>query len=283
MPKTNKLQAWSKTADYLSCGRDIDEQVETIKKYGNHGVSQVLRAGVLAAHGIPKPKDNAENCIIFGCYRPFTTPFLLRDYVHLLDLLNIDYTYLDNEQCCGFPFAMQTSEDLVEVCKEFNQGNINLSIEKGADRLVYCCIGCVHSANNSFRDNADQHVYIVDLILDELEKLKIKIPATKIGYFEGCHTFFKSQYQGVELDWGRYRSSLGQIEGVEIIDLPSKMCCKVAPEKIIEKAEKMGIEKILCPCNFCYSSLKNVADGKVQLISIPEFLIESLETNLLSE
>ena len=81
-------------ARVLACNRTKEEEIESIGRYGNHGVSPILRSAVLAAHGIPAPKEQGRNCIIFGCYRPFNTPFFVRDCIRLLDLLDIDYTYV---------------------------------------------------------------------------------------------------------------------------------------------------------------------------------------------
>jgi hypothetical protein len=55
-----------KIAERIACGRSFDEQVDSIKRYGLIGVSQVLRDDVLAAHGICKPKDKATNGIQLG-------------------------------------------------------------------------------------------------------------------------------------------------------------------------------------------------------------------------
>ena len=52
-------------------GRTIDEQVDYVKKYGNHAIAPELRNEMLTALGIPKPRDTAENLVIFGCYFPF--------------------------------------------------------------------------------------------------------------------------------------------------------------------------------------------------------------------
>jgi Fe-S oxidoreductase len=281
MTKANRLAAWQANAQALSSGRTLDEQIDSIKKYGNHGVSSVLRAGVLSAHGIARPKDQAKNCIIFGCYRPFSTPFLVRDYIRLLDILSIDYTYLDQEYCCGNPLTMTASreqrDNVLNISREFIELNLNQAQQKGATKLAYCCAGCVHVAKDAFIETSDSHVYIVDLILDSLETQQLKVIPINIGYFKGCHTFFRSIYPKAKLDWARYRQRLSKIEGLSIVDLPNDMCCKTSAEKIIECAEKMNLNKILCSCNWCSSSLMQVAKGRVQMISLPELLLQSLQ------
>ncbi len=286
MNKEKKLAAWRAMAEVLSCGRTAAEQEESIRRYGNHGVSPVLRAAVLAAHGIPKPKDKALNCIIFGCYRPFTTPFLVRDCIRLLDILNIDYTYLDQEHCCGVPLAMIASKedlgDVTDAGREFNQMNLDLARQKGASKLAYCCSGCVHAALSTIGDTSDRHVYVLDLILDRLEQQRLEIPPTVMGYFEGCHTFVRRTYPKARLDWSRYRQRISEIEGLEIVDLPNTMCCKMSAAEIIDTAVKMKLKKILCPCSGCYASLMKPAQAIVQLMSVPELLLQSLEHSVLS-
>ncbi len=285
MTKVNKLSAYQAMAEVLSCGRTVTEQIETIKKYGNHGVSPVLRAAVLAAHGVSKPQDQAQNCVIFGCYRPFTTPFFVRDSLRLLDILHIDHTYLDQEYCCGAPFVMMASkeqrDDFMNVGIEYNQQNLDLAQQKGATKLAYCCVGCVHAARNTFRETSDSHVYILDLILDGLEKRRLKIAPTVMGYFEGCHTFVRSNYPAGGIDWGRYRQRLDNIEGLQLVDLPNNLCCKSASTKIIESAEKKNLDKLLLPCSGCYSPLTQAAKGRLQVISLPELLLQSLEGSVL--
>lgn len=285
MTKANKLAAYRAMADVLSCGRTVTEQIETIKKYGNHGVSSVLRAAVLAAHGIPKPKDKAQICVIFGCYRPFNTPFFVRDSIRLLDKLGIDYTYLDQEYCCGAPFAMMALEEqrdfVMNVGREFNRQNLDLAQQKGATKLAYCCVGCVHSARDTSRETSDQHVYILDLILDGLEKHHLKIPPTVMGYFEGCHTLVRSNYPAARINWDRYRQRLNNIEGLQVVDLPNNVCCKSSSDKIIESAENMNLDKILLSCSGCYSPLMQAAKGRLQMISLPELLLQSLEGSVL--
>jgi Fe-S oxidoreductase len=284
MTEVNKLAARRAKAEVLSCGRTMAEQIESIRKYGNHGVSPVLRSAVLASHGIAKPKARAENCIIFGCYRPFNTPYLVRDCIRLLDMLSIDYTYLDQEYCCGAPLAMQASRDQIDnimaAGKDFNRQNYDLAQKKGATKLAYCCSGCAHAARNTFVDTSDRHVYMPDLILDSLEKHNLKIPPTVMGYFEGCHTFVRSVYPAGSIDWDRYRRRLRDVDGLKIVDIPNNMCCQNSAEAIIEHAEKVNLDKILCSCSGCYASLMQPAKGKVRLISLPELLLQSLESNV---
>jgi Fe-S oxidoreductase len=280
MAETTGFAPEREHAARLSCGRTFDEQIESIRKHGSHGMIQVARAGVLAAMGIPGPKDKAENGIIFGCYRPFTTPFLLRDYIRLLDLLGVDYTYFDREFCCGLPLIMQSAggeqEKAIAAGSEFNRLNLGLAHQKGATTLAYCCVGCVYAAKNCFRDAPGHHVYIVDLILDKLEKETLGVAPTVMGYFEGCHTFYSTHFPRVSMEWKRYRQFLDGIKGLKIVDLSNNLCCKRSAAKIADNAIKLNLDKVLCSCNGCYLSLKEAGKGKFNVLSLPEVLLQGL-------
>jgi len=281
MVKGTKFAAERQASEYLACDRGFAEQIEDIRRYGNHGVSPVLRAAVLAAHGIPKPKDSAENGIVFGCYRPFTTPFLLRDYIRLLDILGMDYTYFEKEFCCGLPLIMQRAgedpENTMTSGVEFHRLNLGLAHQKGVNTLAYCCVGCAYMAKSSDTEASVRQTYIVDLILDELAKKQLKVAPAVIGYFEGCHTFYKTHFPQVSLGWKRYRRFLDGIEDLEIVDLSNKLCCKRSADRIVESAEKLDLDKILCSCNGCYLSLKAAEKRKLTTMNMPEFLLQVLE------
>ncbi len=281
MADEKKFAAERQASGYLACDRGFPEQIEDIRRHGNHGVSPVLRAGVLAAHGIPKPKDRADNGIVFGCYRPFTTPFLLRDYMRLLDILSIDYTYFEKEFCCGLPLVMQSAgEDVgnaITLGAEFDRLNADLARQKGMNTLAYCCVGCAYMAK-SYEDEASvRKTYILDLILDELDKKRLKVAPTVIGYFEGCHTFYKTNFPKVSLGWQRYRQFLDGIDNLKIVDLSNKLCCKRSADRIVKSAEELELDKILCSCNGCFLSLKAAGKGRLTTTNMPEFLLQVLE------
>jgi len=264
----------------LVAGRTVDEQIECIRKNGNHGTSPVLRRMVLRGAGIPRPKETAENLIVFGCYLPFITPLLLRDYLEVLDRLGMEYTYLENELCCGLPMIVTTEgaeqEKAIEAGKEFMRMNRDMARQKGATTIAYFCTWCAHWAKSVFPDEASRHVYYPDLIIEKLEEQTLRVAPTVVGYYEGCHLGNRYYAPGVSLDWGRYRQLLDRIEGLRVVDLPSKICCRDYPERVVEAAEKNNLDTILCSCISCYVVVDAVAGGRVQVKYFPEVLLQSL-------
>lgn len=280
---TKKYQEYvAKVVPALACGRTADEQAEFIKTHGNHGVPAVLRGGLFKAMGIPSPKERAENVVVFGCYVPFVSPFLVRDYVQLLERIGVDYTYLQQEYCCGAPIPLQTPEDerenAVATARDVARINVDAAAKKGAHTLAYCCTGCVHlNKYVSPPGEAGNHRYIADLVVDKLKDVPLKVAPMKVGYYEGCHAYYNQNYPKARVTWKRYRELLGNVEGLQIVDLPSKdRCCKIAPAKIVEDAHLAGVDTILSTCNSCYAGIGDATKGSIRMMSFPEVILKGL-------
>lgn len=260
-----------------ACGRTAEEQIEFIDNNGTHAMSSMLRRQLLHSLGIKAPKDEAENVVIFGCYKPFTSPDMIREYLKLFDLLNIDYTWLEKEYCCGFPVLGQ-HPDQIEHGRRFNKKNIAMAEEKKAKSLIYCCIGCATAARHLVEDSTPQLRYVLDIILDAMEKRQYKISPITIGYFEGCHSWFHYNFPNGKQNWARYRSFLDTIDGLTVVDLPNNLCCKRSINQIFDNAAKMNLDHIVAPCIDCQKNLYDKAEKQITVMSYPEILLRALES-----
>lgn len=262
----------------LVAGRTIDEQIDCVRKHGNHSVTPMLRSRLMHGLGIAKPKPTAENLVVFGCYPLFSMPLLVRDYLKLLDAIGVDYTFLEKDYCCLSPVRNFVSgaelEQVKEASKEFMRLNSDLGRQKGAENIAYCCIACAHSAKDFFSDEPDRHMYYFELLFDKMEKMSLKIAPTKVGYYEGCKVTYLKRYPKAKTDWKRCRRLLDSIDGLEIVNLPNHLCCADNPERIIEAAEKQKLDTILCSCNSCYNQVRAAAGGKVGVKFLTELLLE---------
>lgn len=236
-----------------------------------------MRQQLLYSLGVNAPKDEAENVIVFGCYKPFTSPDMIREYLRIFDLLNIDYTWLEKEYCCGFPILGQ-HPDQVEQGKLFNKNNLLMAEEKKAKSLVYCCIGCATAARHLVGDSTIRLVYVLDVILDVMEKRRYKINPVTIGYFEGCHTWFHYNFPNGGQNWPRYRSFLNKIDGLTVVDLPGKLCCKRSADQIFNNAMNRNLDSIITPCIDCHKTLFDAMKGKIAALTYPEILLRALES-----
>jgi Fe-S oxidoreductase len=275
----SQSQQWAGLVPVVA-GRTPDEQIEYIRKNEGHGIIQVLRSFVLQGAGIPKPKEKAENAIIFGCYLPFLTSLLLRDYISLLDRLGVDYTYLEKEFCCGFITIVTSqgaeAEKAREAGRQFMQINRDAAERKGAKTLAYWCHWCAHLAKSFFPGEADRHVHYPDLLIDRLERETLSVAPAVVGYYEGCHRRNQTFAPGVSLDWGKYRQVLDRIDGLKVVDLSHSVCCLDNPEPIVAAAEAKSLDTIVTSCITCHVAVGAAAAGRVQMKYLPELLLQAL-------
>ncbi|MDO8568584.1 MAG: (Fe-S)-binding protein [Dehalococcoidales bacterium] len=259
-------------------GRSIEEQAEYIKAEGTHALASVLRYSILRNVGLSKPKPTAETVIMTGCYTPYTNPSALHSMVKLFDRLNVDYTHLEKEYCCGLPLVEMVEgeerEQATRLCKEFIGMNIALARERGAKHMVYNCIWCVHIARQLFPDEPIKQLYRLDVPLERLRGASLQVKPATAGYFEGCRVRTRAYAPDVKLDWPGYRQQLGGIKGLEVIDLP-KLCCVYNGPRIVEEVEKRKLRTVISPCGACINRLK-ILLGKVEVKSPQDILLEAL-------
>jgi len=264
----------------VAAGRTLDEQIEDIQRCRDHTTTPVIRAGLLQALGLPEPKPTSENLLTFGCYTPFFFPFVLRDYIRLLDILGVDYTYSLDAACCGAPIILASSkaqlEQAIKVSKESAQKNHDLAQQMGASTTIYCCPGCTRMDKGFFREEAERHRYILDVITDKLEKETLKVAPTTVGFFGGCQTRYTAIFPDAKLRVDRYRKLMDRIEDLEIIDLTQDICCSKYSERLVQEAQKQTLETIVSPCNGCFGEIGNTAKGRVQVTHLAEILVRAL-------
>ena len=248
--------------DVLS-GRNTQELIEYIKRYGNIAEASTLRKRSLRKGGIKKGSEKAENVIFFGCMPPFTRPIELRSALNLLDELDIPYTYMDEEYCCGSPVEEnaegENNPTAVAASREFATLNMSRVKELGAKNIVYCCIWCAYMGKK-YHDVSDiSQKYLLDIVLENVIDKPLQVSPQTIGYYEGCHSRNRHFAPGIELDWKSYRNALDRIKGLKVIELNSKVCCAVRPQRVIAQARELGVDSIVCSCTNCYVRLSNIS------------------------
>ena len=274
---SDKLSPW---VEKSACGRDLDTQLAAVATSGQHGAPQVLRAMALGANGFGAAPSQAELALVFGCYRPFSTPEILREVAWLFQTLGVSHTWLEKENCCGLPMMHQVAEEdrpmMLETMRAYVRGNAAAAAQKGAERLAYCCAGCAHVAQAVTAENPAQHVYILDVLLNALKGQTLVVQPMKVAYFEGCHTSYKRYFRQTELNWPHYRQFLNTIEGLSVFDVAQGLCCKKQPERIIAAAQDVQADALVCACSGCNVALKANGRGRIGVMSYTGLLAKSL-------
>ena len=274
-----------------ACGRELDSQLEDVESSGQHGAPQVLRAMALAANGFSAAPQQAELAVIFGCYRPFSTPDILREVAWLFQALGVNHTWLEKEVCCGLPMlhqvATEDKPEMLEKAQSYVRSNTAAAAQKGAARLAYCCAGCAQAAQGAAvcatasgasaaaGESPASHNYILDVLLDALNGRALRVQPMKVAYFEGCHSSYKRHFPHVELNWPRYRQFLDSVEGLTVHDVTGR-CCKMQPERILAAAQEVQADALLCACSGCFGSLKPLGRGKIRVMGYTALLAQAL-------
>ena len=273
------FQGW---VDKTVCGRSLLEQTEAVSAWGNHGTPPVLRAMSLAALDLGRPPSTRGFALLFGCYQPFGSPYLIRDVVALCRRLGIDHTWLDEEYCCGLPLVQQAGAaqraGILEQVAHWLTANAELAADVGAHAQAYCCAGCAHTAKAvSAAQGTAGGVYVLDVLLDALEGAALSVPPLSVAYFEGCHTSYRRHFPAVSLDWPRYRQRLEAVGGLSVRDVARK-CCKTQARAIIAAAQATGAQALVCACSGCNLTLREAGRGVLPVMSYPELLLRCLDS-----
>ena len=123
-------------------------------------------------------------------------------------------------------------------------------------------------------------MFFADVLVDRLKDVKLSLKG-RIGYYRGCFRqtsmYFPrdSSDTSLALDWSAYRDLLNKVEGLEIIDIPSHYCCKVAQQAIFNKAKREGLDTIVCFCNDCYGRLQRSAPPEIEVRFLSDILLDA--------
>ncbi|MDP2953066.1 MAG: (Fe-S)-binding protein [Chloroflexota bacterium] len=260
----------------------FEEQLDLIRKEQIPAKPQFMRWRLLRGLGIEEPKAKAQNAVLLGCWALFLEPDATRNYFTLMKRLGIDYTYFDEEMCCGIGPVERAKGDEREkaerAAKEFMASNLEKVEKAGAKNAIYLCLWCAHLAKKFFPDSPIGQMHYPDILLERLSKEKLRLESPRvIGYYEGCHKRSKDWAPGVTLEWPKYRDVLHNIEGLKVVDMPDHLCCTAVPGRIIEAAQKLSLDTIVCSCLGCQARLRYTSKSSgVRVQYYPDLLLEAL-------
>jgi Fe-S oxidoreductase len=256
--------------------------IENIRQYGSFKDSGESRLKLLKEDVGFRMDQKAEYVIIGGCVQPEAMPEVFRAFKNLLENLNINYTLLSKEYCCGWipigQMAVMTKneEDIAQykaISRDFILENFKQAEDLGAKSIVLFCSAC--EPNYSNHKNATQLDVIPYTELLDRSMLKGSLN-TEIDYYAGCYRFRRRITKEL-LDTEPAERLLAKIEGLKTNKIDNDLCCYRQPD--LEKI--MGTLKtktLMTICTGCYYNLKGnlQSKGDYQVKMLPEILLESL-------
>lgn len=257
-----------------------EKNVENIKKYGAFKDTGEGRLKVLKEDIGFKLDQNAEYVLIGGCIQPETLTSVFKSLKKVLNRLEIDYTMLSKEYCCGWmpigqPAVMsRNEEDIVrykEISKDFILENFKQAEALGAKSIVLFCAACEPSYSNYKEATKLEIIPYTELLDRHFDGGKLDL---EIDYYAGCFRF-RRWITEEPLDIEPTKRLFEKIEGLEVNYLDSDLCCFKAPQ-LKELTSSLTTDNLITICTGCYQNLKGKLKRKegYRVRMLPELLLD---------
>ncbi|MGQ9720807.1 MAG: heterodisulfide reductase-related iron-sulfur binding cluster [Candidatus Jordarchaeum sp.] len=260
----------------------MEESVNRIMSQGS-----ILESGkqrhYLLKYGLGLNMDkSAKYTIIAGCANPFGLFEPFKDFIELLGLFNVDYTFLKKEYCCGnLAYREIPKEDrpkLEEYSRQFIENNLKQAKKLGSEAIVTFCCVCAYLYNRFFGDEYEgmSILFFPELLLETMKGIP-KLNKS-IAYYEGCYRYQRDLAPGAKINLKSNHELLDRIEGLQISLVPSKLCCMEDLQKIFEEINNKDVDIVVTSCTGCYAVLgvtSKLMGGKPQVKFLTEILLEA--------
>jgi len=256
--------------------------VENIKAYGTYRDLGEGRLKVLVDDLGFRMDEKAEYVIIGGCRPPEDMPHVFRALKNSLDRLQVDYTMLSKEYCCGWvplgqPAVMAKNEEDIarakELAEEFILENFRQAEVLGAKSIAIFCAACEPNYSN-YRHATDLELISCDELIDR--HLKSGSLESEADYYAGCYRFRRRITKVPRLNVEAAVRVLNKIEGLKVNYRDNTLCCYIPPH--LEKlTNSLTTHKVITICTGCYDNLKETLGSSYQVKMLTEVVWEALQ------
>lgn len=258
-----------------------EKLINNIKEHGTFQDDWGGREQVLKKIGF-RIGEKADYAIITGCYQPESMPQVLSALKSLLDRLQINYTLLSKEFCCGWmpfgqPAVMNKNEaDIArskELSREFITGNFRQAEGLGAKSIVLFCAACEPSYTNMTKETRLPVISYSAMLERHFPGGRLDM---SIDYYAGCYRF-RRRITTEPVDIDSAVRLLGKVRGLKVNHLDSRLCCYIPPH-LEQLGNNLSTHDVVAICTGCYHNLRRSLHdrGDYQVWMLPELLLKSL-------
>jgi len=258
--------------------------VENIRAYGAYKDSGEGRRKVLVDDIGFKVDEKAEYVIIGGCLQPEGMPHVFRALKNLLDHLQVDYTMLSKEYCCGWvplqqPAVIAKNEEDIAKAKELAEGfileNFKQAEALGARSIALFCAACEPNYSNYKQATNLEIISYTELLDRYFQGGKLALEA---DYYPGCYRF-RRRITTEPLDVEPAVRVLNKIDGLKVNHLDSNLCCFIPPH-LEQLTTSLTTSNVITICTGCYGRLKEVLKekGDYQVTMLPEVVLAAVQS-----
>ncbi|MHA1429705.1 MAG: heterodisulfide reductase-related iron-sulfur binding cluster [Candidatus Freyarchaeota archaeon] len=260
----------------------MEESVKRIMSQGS-----ILESGkqrhYLLKYGLGLNMDKeAKYTIIAGCNNPFGLFKPFNDFVELMRLFDVDYTFLKKEYCCGnLAYRGISAEErpkMEEYSRQFIENNLKQAKKLGSEAIVTFCCVCAYLYNRFFGEEYEgmRILYFPEFLLETM-KGSPRLDR-EVAYYEGCYRYQKELAPGAKINLKSNHELLNRIEGLRVNQVPSNVCCIDNVQKIIDTVNGQGVHTVITSCTGCYAVLgvtSKLLGGKPRVKFLTETLLEA--------
>jgi len=251
--------------------------------------------------GVPEKYFNKDADVIYyvGCTSAYREKQLFEAVIPILEKLEISFTLLRDEVCCGSPLI---TTGQFKAAKRLAEHNARIISEQKGNTVIASCAGCLRTLRSQYERKygikIDKEVLHLSEFLSrklkQLKKLynKSKKPTEIATYHDPCHI---GRHVGI---YDEPREVLESIPGIEFIEMrrirDNAWCCGAGAgvksglkewaieisEERIKEAEETGAKYLVTTCPFCERNLRDAAESlnsPIEVIDLCQLVLKKLE------
>jgi Fe-S oxidoreductase len=212
----------------------------------------------------------------------------------ILNKLNIDFTILEREGCCGSPIYMTGDSEKANIIA---QKNVEIFKDAGIEQIITSCAGCYRTWKDAYPNKFDldhglEVKHLPEFIRSKIKSGEVKFKNAidmKITYHDPCHI---GRHMGV---YKAPRDVIQEIPGTELIEMTrnrhNAWCCgsgggvrssfkdlsAFAARERIEEAKETKANTLVSCCPFCLNQFKsNIGNDEIQALDLSELINKAL-------
>jgi Fe-S oxidoreductase len=300
-----ELFDWGRTQIFSKYGARNTKQARLIQNIlgsGNpfgseesrlEGISEDLIEGKV----LDKPDSTETTTLLhLGCMLGYRLHTMRDDIIEILNILNINYKILGNEQCCGYFIFNTGDHDSATVAIERNA-----DLFEQFDRIICACAGCFIFFKENY-PHPEKFVHIIEVIDKNLESLHqegiLKMKKTEdqsktISFHDSCHLtrpFGITEpprrilnllgYSLNEFEYSKKKGLCCGADGGMRITNPD-LAVKIGKERVREALD-MGSNSLMTLCPFCIFNFREASKDlhKLKIQSLYTEILKYLKENL---
>lgn len=241
-----------------------------------------------------KLSSDAKLAYFVGCTSSYREKDVAIATAEILNKLNVDFTILEKEGCCGSPVYMTGQ---TEKAKKLAQKNVDIFKDAGIEQIITSCAGCYRTwkdiyPNKFGLDHGIEIKHLPEFIRRKLKNDEINFNNEidmKITYHDPCHI---GRHMGI---YKAPRDVIQEIPGIELIEMTrnrhNAWCCgsgggvrssfkdlsAFAAKERIEEAKETKASALVSCCPFCLNQFKsNIGNDEIQALDLSELINKAL-------